>query len=845
VSLAAGSKLSFYEVLGPLGAGAMGEVYRARDTKLGREVAIKVLPAHFADDEERLRRFEREAKTLASLNHPNVAQIFGVDQVGDTCFLVLELVPGESLDERLKRGPLPLDEALDVCKQIAEGLEAAHEAGVIHRDLKPANIRLTPEGKVKVLDFGLAKPANEGARGSSTDSVLSTEAGRLLGTPTYMAPEQARGKPIDRRVDIWAFGCVLYECLTARRAFEGETLTDVFAAVLEREPDLARLPAATPPHVHALLARCFTKDPRQRLRDVGEARLLLAGAPPVAEHAPTARRGALVLASLAALVAGSTVTAWVLRERVDAPGPTGFQQLNLRPEAVFRALFAPDGKTVVYSAASSGNSPELYIVRPESREPQALGMKRTQLLSVSARGELAVLTDAEFVQHRIFTGTLARVPLGGGAPRPLLEGVREADWAPDGERLAVIREFDGQDRLEFPIGNVLVEAPGYLSDLAFDPTGERIAYFEHPVRYDDRGEVKTVELDGKVHLLAGGYQGLQGLAWSAQSDEVLYTASVGGEDYSIRATNAAGATRAVYPIPGRNILQDVNGEGRWLFMQDTVQRSLLVRAPGSERERDLAWLDYSVDGVLSQDGRTLGFTECSSVMGANYGAAVRGTDGSAVLRLGAGAIQDFSHDGKWVLAIVPTSPSELVAYPVGAGDPVRLERAALDSYAQAQWFGDGTRVLVNAAEPGKGLRFYVQEFPGGVPRPVTPEGTRDGRLAPDEESILARGPTGAYASYPLDGGEPRPVQGLGENDRVLQWGVDGTSVLAARIGTVPSLVERVELESGRREPFLTLAPPDLSGVTVVVPTSFSADLRAYVFGCSRRAARLFVAEVRR
>src|SRR5262245_27616818 len=245
MTLGAGSRLSHYEILGPLGAGAMGEVYRARDGKLGREVALKLLPAHFADDEDRLRRFEREAKTLATLNHPNIAQIFGVDQVGDTCFLVLELVEGESLDERLKRGALPPDEALDVCRQIADGLEAAHEAGIIHRDLKPANVRLTPEGRAKVLDFGLAKPARASEASSSTDSVLSTEHGRLLGTPTYMAPEQARGKPIDRRVDVWAFGCVLYETLSGQRAFAGETLTDVFDAVLHAQPDLQRLPAAT------------------------------------------------------------------------------------------------------------------------------------------------------------------------------------------------------------------------------------------------------------------------------------------------------------------------------------------------------------------------------------------------------------------------------------------------------------------------------------------------------------------------------------------------------------------------------------------------------------------------
>ncbi len=355
MSLQTGSKLLHYEVLGPLGAGAMGEVYRARDSKLGREVAIKVLPEHFADEPERLKRFEREATTLASLNHPNVAQIFGVDQVGDMCFLVLELVPGESLEARLKRGPLTLDEALDVAKQIAEGLEAAHEAGVIHRDLKPANVLITPDGRVKVLDFGLAKTAIESSRGSSTDSVLSTEAGRLLGTPTYMAPEQARGKSIDKRVDIWAFGCVLYECLTAKRAFVGETLTDVLASVIEREPDWTKLPASTPPRVRELLQLCFAKDPRARLRDIGDVRIVLAGAAPE-PGAPVSsgRPSPLVLAALVFGLLGIAVGLRSMLARVET-SPPPLLRIALRGIAFSgenQAAISPDGMLIVHQGLS-------------------------------------------------------------------------------------------------------------------------------------------------------------------------------------------------------------------------------------------------------------------------------------------------------------------------------------------------------------------------------------------------------------------------------------------------------------------------------------------------------------
>src|ERR1700739_4173231 len=275
----AGTRLGSYEVLASIGAGGMGEVYRAHDTKLGRDVAIKVLPEAFAQDSDRLSRFQREAKLLAALNHSNIATIYGLEQSNGTNYLVMELVSGETLADRIKRdGPVPIEEALKIGVQIAEALEAAHEKGIIHRDLKPANVKVTPEGKVKVLDFGLAKAfaddsANDDPSNSPTLSMAATMHGVILGTAAYMSPEQARGKSVDKRTDIWAFGCVLYELLTGKQAFEGETVTDIIAKVLQGEPDWQLLSGATPLQIRNLLRRCLQKDRTLRLQAAGDARI--------------------------------------------------------------------------------------------------------------------------------------------------------------------------------------------------------------------------------------------------------------------------------------------------------------------------------------------------------------------------------------------------------------------------------------------------------------------------------------------------------------------------------------------------------------------------------------------
>ena len=332
--LTSGSRRGPYEILAPLGAGGMGEVYRARDTRLQRDVAIKALPAEFASDPERLARFQREARLLASLNHPNVAAIYGLEESDGACYLVLEIVEGESLAQRLAAGPLPVEEALAICAQIAAGVSAAHDAGVIHRDLKPGNVMIRPDGSVKVLDFGLAKGAE--AKGNASDLSasptvsLGTQAGVILGTAAYMSPEQARGRELDKRTDIWSFGCILYECLTGRQVFREQTVSDTLAAILRGDPDWSILPAETPTKVRDLLKRCLQKDPKRRLHDIADAGIELEEAlasppgPAAAAAAPLprlARSGRIRAAAwiAAGLLAGAFLGA--ILSRALSPGP--------------------------------------------------------------------------------------------------------------------------------------------------------------------------------------------------------------------------------------------------------------------------------------------------------------------------------------------------------------------------------------------------------------------------------------------------------------------------------------------------------------------------------------------
>ena len=401
---------------------------------------------------------------------------------------------------------------------------------------------------------------------------------------------------MDRRADIWAFGVVLFEMLTGRRMFEGETVSDTIAAILTRSPDFNLLPANTPARVRKLLARCLDRDPKQRLRDIGEARIML-DAPATVEtvtqpavNRPSARRNLVpwIIAGLAVAAAAG----WTLMASRKAPvGPQSirYSQRTFRPQTIFQALYAPDGESIVYSAAPTGNTPYLFSLRPEYTEPVRVSEDPLQLLSISSKGELAVLTHPEWVAHRMCIGTLARMPLGGGAPRELMEDVLQATWAPDGNDLAIAHVAEGVSRLEYPAGNVLFQTGGYISDLRFSPDGKHIAYFEHPAKWDDRGGVAVVDLDGKRTLISEGYWGLEGVAWSTDGNTVYFSAGTGYADFSVYAASLSGDVRVAAQSAGGLVIHDISAKGQWLATRDDLNRVMFVRAPGAAQEADMSW----------------------------------------------------------------------------------------------------------------------------------------------------------------------------------------------------------------------------------------------------------------
>jgi eukaryotic-like serine/threonine-protein kinase len=857
MSLQTGQRLGGFEVLGPLGSGGMGEVYRARDTRLGREVALKVLPESLASDRDRLSRFEQEARAASALNHPNIVTIHEIGREGDATFIAMELVDGKTLRELTVSGPMPVKKVLNVAAQVSEGLAKAHGAGIVHRDLKPENVMVSKDGFVKILDFGLAKLIEtDSGEVSAMPTVAQPETrpGTVMGTVGYMSPEQASGEPLDYRSDQFSLGSMVYEMLTGKKAFQRKTAAETMSAIIREEPEPAgKLRPDLPLPVRWILDRCMAKDPDDRYaatrdlaRDLSGLRDHISEASSGGEAlltAPVKRRRRLSWVALAlALVTAGLAGWWIARGfgATVSAAPT-FRRLSFLRGGIGNARFAPDGQTVVYGAyQSESRISRLYLTRLESSESKPFEFEG-DIFAISRSGELAIYQYVP--QGRGDVGTLAVVPMAGGAPRPLVEDVAwaGADWDPTGKELAVARQSGGTQQLEFPIGKVLV--PQGANSPRFSPDGREIAFWK-----EERGEFKLSLVDrvgGAVKTLSSGWKSASGVpGWRADGREVWFTASKAGGMDSLWAVRKSGDSRLLARVPGTLELYDVASDGRVLLGHHTLIQSLRGLVPGHSTEVELAWLDGSAPSDLSADGTTLLITESGEGAGSGPTIYLRTTDGAPAARIGEGDGIALSPDKKWVLARREEGGRRhFVLVPTGAGQARPLAFEGLNVGLGA-FTPDSQRIVFTAGTEMGPPQLYISDVAGGKPRPIGPPGIglqpMTSAVSPDGRRVVGvRG--GKLVVVSIDGaGEPRELPDLlSPRDRAPQWTADSRSVYVYDQSSRPLKVEICDVESGKKRPWKQI-PLDES--LFHVRLRLTPDGRSYAYGARSSFSELYLVE---
>ncbi len=830
----------------------MGEVYRATDDRLGRDVAIKVLKPSLAQDRDRLRRFELEARSAALLNHPNIVAIYDIGMHDGAPYIVSELLQGKTLRECLFNGPLAVRQAGDYAMQIAQGLAAAHEKGIVHRDLKPENLWVTSDGRVKILDFGIAKltlPEQDEDQSAAT-MATQTRSGALLGTVAYMSPEQLRAQTVDPRSDIFSFGAIFYEMLTGKRAFSGQSEVDTITAVLKEEPpEITLVRQSVPTAYERIVRHCLDKEPEDRFQSARELGFALSTVSDTSISRPVApvRGGTwswqrwLPWAAAGVLLAAAGIFAGLNLKNASNPE---YRRLTFERGTIYSARFTPDGGSIVYGAAWNGRPIEIFSTLADTPLEHPLGLRAAHLLSLSRTNQLALsLHGSNGSRLDFVNGMLASAPMAGGTPREIQPDTSWADWSPDG-KLAIVHHLGGRDQLEYPIGTVLYATNGSITNIRFSPQGDRIAYLDHPDPWDDRGSVCVTDLAGHRTTLSPGWESEDGLAWSRSGEEVWFTAVQGGASRAVWAVNLAGRQRKILGVPGGFTLQDIAPDGRILVTAGSERLAMDWTGKGKESagSRELSWYDWTIAKDISPDGQWVLFEESSEPAGTNYTVAIRKIDGSPPIRLGDGTGGGLSPDGKWAASVFTGSPEHLTLLPIGPGQPREVPLPTLEHLQNgaARFLADGKRLVLCANEKGRPGRSYIVDISGGQPRAVTPEGSYAILPSPDGK-YLAGWLRGRGATlYPVDGGPARQIPGTNPEDMPAQWSADSRALYVYQPGEAPLRVYRLEIASGKKELVKELIPDDRGGVVSIGPVVTNPNATEFAYSYYQMLSVLYV-----
>jgi len=731
---------------------------------------------------------------------------------------------GSSTDAARPRGALNLKRAVEVAVHLANGLAAAHDKGIVHRDLKPENVFITNDNRVKLLDFGLAKLLDPTPLTEEATLNRETHPGAILGTVAYMSPEQVRGEPVDHRSDIFSLGSLLYEMLTGVPPFRRDSQVETMTAIL-KEPPLAFPPGLLTPALERIVTHALEKNPSHRfqsMRDIAFALEMLSG-------------------SGEALSLGKGKKAAPKKPVERASSPT-FQRLTFRRGFLMNARFAPDG-TILYGAAWDDQPIEIYSTSAGSRHSRSIGLAGADILSISPTGEYAVSLGRRYTTGWVSTGTLARVPLLGGSPREVCEGVQDAVWGPDGKNFLVLRRVGEVFRIEYPIGNVIFRSVNWISQPRVSPKGNMIAFIDHPMYGNDHGSLVVIDFDGKEIARSSSFLSTGGVAWTPRGDEVWIAAEHAETGRDIVGMTLAGKERTIMAAPGRLSLFDISKEGVVLLSFDNSRREIMGGSVGQALERNLSWFEWSFLTAISRDGSRILFEEQGAFAreGGEYQIYVRGTDGAPSVSIGEGFGRAISADSKWVVAKTG-NPPRLELLPTGASEPRRVPLRGLQGYYAWELSVDQTNLFVLGNEEGHGNRVWVVDLNGdGTPRPISPEGTSAPiAVSPDGHRLVAVAPDQTLTIYHADGSEPRPLAGALPAEKGIAWTEEGTGVFVCGQGRVSLDIFRIDAQTGERTLAHTIRPGDPAGVMDIQPVKITPDGRHYAYGYRRYLSDLFV-----